>query len=360
MMVIAIFSTVLENKPQRAENNEDVKETKNEKNKGCYVIYPTNDNYFVFALHGKNKAMLAKSVYKYKTLEEAKEAINICRTNGIISELEDKTGNWVLDVKHPKFRMYLQASKYIIDLSINDEFVIIKSDEIEEAKDALNTVKNSMNAVGSQVLYFAIDKKEIMNGRDFIEYKAKEEVEETTPVIEESQPEITSATDEVDAVEESNETEEIEEESISLSESLSKVKDVKSLPEITKLSLFEHCTQTYSKDEVELNHRQNETRTGLPLADTYFTYKLVNEDDKEETKKVCFAYVYEKNGGVLLLLRASAKYIASLKSRHNKISRSKFPKSQRSDWYSIIIDETYTEEDVHIILDNAKTYCENI
>ena len=375
MMVIAVFSTVLENKPQKSEN-QDVKETKNEKNKGCYVIYPTDDNYFVFGLHAKNKSMLAKSVFKYKTLEEVKDAINICRSNGIISELEDSTGNWVLDVKHPKFRMYLEKHKYIIDLSINEEFIIIKSDEISDAKDALNIAKNSMNAVGSEILYFAVDKKEIKKGCDFIEYK-KEEIEEQEVekkfliqqndvneedfVNEPAQQEVTLTTDEeeVDAMEENKESNSpIEVESVTLSESLSQVENVKTLPQISKLSLFDHCTQKYNSDVI-LNHRPNETKTGLPLADTYYTYRIVKENEKEDFKKVCFAYVYEKNGGVLILVRADAKYILSQKLNHNRINSSRFPKSQKSDWYSIIVDETYTEEDIYSILENAKNYCEN-
>ena len=97
-------------------------------------------------------------------------------------------------------------------------------------------------------------------------------------------------------------------------------------------------------DEVEINTRGNLTSTGLPLADTHYAV------DKETRK--CFIYVYETSGAPLLLVNADDKLIDEVKEKHNNVSRSAFPKSKDS-WYSIPLDDSYSDKEVQVILDYA-------
>ncbi|MBO4682562.1 MAG: hypothetical protein J5618_01740, partial [Bacilli bacterium] len=97
-------------------------------------------------------------------------------------------------------------------------------------------------------------------------------------------------------------------------------------------------------DEVEINTRGNFTSTGLPLADTHYAV------DKETRK--CFIYVYETSGAPLLLINADDKLMDEVKEKHSDVSRSAFPKS-KDDWYSIPLDDSYTDKEVQVILDYA-------
>ncbi len=98
-------------------------------------------------------------------------------------------------------------------------------------------------------------------------------------------------------------------------------------------------------DAVEVNCRGNYTKTGLPLADTHYA---IGDDGK----KKCFIYVYETDAAVVLLLRLTDKYAESVRAGGHRIMRSAFPKSKDS-WYSIILDDTYSEADFQKILVDA-------
>lgn len=172
MAIIAVLSMIFEAKQEEKQGKSqfDFGTTSvDERNKGCYVIYRTSDNKFAFALHAKNKKLLLKSVYKYATLEDAKKAILQCREYGALSELENSTGEWVLDVKHPKFRLYMKQSSYFVDLAVSEEMVLLKSQEIELYGDANWYATNAIKCVNSNVLYFAKGNENVLNGDDFIE-----------------------------------------------------------------------------------------------------------------------------------------------------------------------------------------------
>jgi|GEM_PF-3444954 len=97
-------------------------------------------------------------------------------------------------------------------------------------------------------------------------------------------------------------------------------------------------------DNVEINRRENETSTGLPLADTHYVV-----DGK---KKKCFVYVYETEGTSLLLINANEEIASDIKKRHADVRPSAFPKSKDS-WYAVLLDESYSEEEVIYILDRC-------
>ena len=94
---------------------------------------------------------------------------------------------------------------------------------------------------------------------------------------------------------------------------------------------------------VEVNERENFTKTGLPLADTHYVEK--------DGKKICFAYVYEIDGTMILLAKMNTKYANELKKKHSQVNLSAFPK-QKDTWYSLVIDDSYTKEDFEKIIDD--------
>ena len=103
------------------------------------------------------------------------------------------------------------------------------------------------------------------------------------------------------------------------------------------------CEYLKTKNNVEVNARGSLTSTGLPLADTHY---VVAED-----KKTCFIYVYETEGSVILLAKMDDDYAKGIKANHKQVNLSAFPK-QKNTWYSLIIDDSYTKEEVEKILDD--------
>ena len=347
MAIIAVLSMIFEHKKEvKTEQSES--DTK-KKDIGCYVIFPTNDNNFVFGLHDKKNQLLSMSKYKYKTIEEAKEAINIARTSGEDCEFEDLTKDWVVDAKHPKFKMFLKKQKYFFELAVNQNLIILKSDAIDDASVCLKMVKEARRCVTSSIIYFATAKKDVKVGKKYKYYSLTETKEED--IKNEESDEVIVENNNASVKEEVNDSK-------TLAESLKEMENIKSSSNVNKQTLYEYLNTEYGK-KVILNRRENKTKTGLPLADTYYTYKAQdNENGKELRKKVCFAYVYENDGACLILTRLDIQYAKSLKKSKKAITQSKFPKSKTEDWYSVIVNDTFTEDDIHNILKDAKEYCE--
>ncbi len=131
-----------------------------------------------------------------------------------------------------------------------------------------------------------------------------------------------------------------EAEALSLKESLAKAKATESSHKFSKAYICEYLAK---KSNVEINTRGNWTSTGLPLADTHY----VVADDK----KTCFIYVYETEGSIIILGKMKDEYADTLKPNHKQVNLSAFPK-QKDTWYSLILDDSYTKEDVDKILDD--------
>ena len=138
--------------------------------------------------------------------------------------------------------------------------------------------------------------------------------------------------------------EEKEKSPLSLSESLALARETKKASAVVnKKYIADFLTSTFGK-EVECNRRGNYTKTSLPLADTHYAIG--------EKGKKCFIYVYETDAAVVLLLCLTDEYAGSVRAGGHRIMRSAFPKSKDS-WYSIILDDTYSEADIQEILIDA-------
>ncbi|MBR5987772.1 MAG: hypothetical protein IK037_04310, partial [Clostridia bacterium] len=66
-------------------------------------------------------------------------------------------------------------------------------------------------------------------------------------------------------------------------------------------------------------------------------------------------YVYEDDeGDIIILLRTTAEHAKVIHTEHaGTCVRSAFPKNKEKDWYSIIVDNTFSDEDVYDLLDRA-------
>ena len=127
---------------------------------------------------------------------------------------------------------------------------------------------------------------------------------------------------------------------ISLKDSMDLAKATASSHKFNKAYI---CNYLKGREDIELSTRENYTKTGLPLADTHYVIK--------DGKRICFAYVYETEGSIILLAKMDSDYANKLKQKHENINLSAFPK-QKNTWYSLIIDDTYTKEEFEQILDD--------
>jgi len=136
----------------------------------------------------------------------------------------------------------------------------------------------------------------------------------------------------------------VEEEPLTLKESLAMAREtVNASAVVNKKYVADYLTKNYGMD-VECNMRGNYTKTNLPLADTHYAVS--------QKGKKCFVYVYETEAAVVLLLCLNEKYADGIRSGGHRIIRSAFPKSKDA-WYSIIVDDTYTEDLIQKILVDA-------
>ena len=133
-----------------------------------------------------------------------------------------------------------------------------------------------------------------------------------------------------------------EDEGVSLRENIEAARATVSHSKINKEYVALYLAGKYDKN-VEINRRGNETKTGLPLADTHYA---VGE------KKTCFVYVYEIGETAMLLLKVNDEYGRALMKKHSIVKKSAFPKSKDS-WYSVIVDDSFAEGEVEAILDDA-------
>ena len=138
-------------------------------------------------------------------------------------------------------------------------------------------------------------------------------------------------------------------EEISLKESLASAKESGVVGLTTKKSIIDYLTGKYG-DNVEVNGRENRTPNGkLLLSDNHFALA--------EGKRVCFTYVYEDEGRITILLRLDASSAKAIRSAHHATGlRSAFPKNKDKDWYSVVVDDTFSKGDLQEILDESITY----
>ncbi len=132
------------------------------------------------------------------------------------------------------------------------------------------------------------------------------------------------------------ENDEAESGGISLKESLA-LAAANAKIKIDKQTVAEWLNRNYG-DEIILNRRANKTKTGLPLADTHYV--------KTGAKKKCFVYVYELDGDKsMLLLKTDDGTAREISDKHSAFVKSRFPRSAREKWYTLIPDSGFDSAD---------------
>ncbi|MBO4479957.1 MAG: MmcQ/YjbR family DNA-binding protein [Clostridia bacterium] len=112
---------------------------------------------------------------------------------------------------------------------------------------------------------------------------------------------------------------------------------------LSKNYIAEYLEEEFG-DELERNVCDDLIDTGHSDADAYYAIY--------ENGKRCFAYVYDANNAIVLLVCLNETYAESVRAEGHRIVRSAFPKSDAT-WYSIIVDDSYSEADIREILSDA-------
>ena len=125
------------------------------------------------------------------------------------------------------------------------------------------------------------------------------------------------------------------------------VANIKSLNEKYNLEFFsstDACTVT----------KKIESENSTPSATEFVGYRpaVLKTDDH------IFGIVFENFGVIKLIFRQSPEYFADLQSKHKYVKESSFPKSRDWKWYSLLIDETYTKEEISQIIRDSYFYVE--
>lgn len=307
-------------------------EVKQIKPSGSYVIHKTDKDNYAYVLYDNKKSAIAKSCETYKSIEETKAAIEVCRNCGRIAAVEDKTQKWIEFVNHPKFILSGSVGSYSFVMTLTSETVILQSETFGDYEQCKKIMQSAMSAVLSEKVYFA--EREVLSDSQFGGKDTAADV-------------ITSAEEEI-AVAAVAQTETnppaVQLESITLKDSLEIAALSTRKEKINKKYIADYLKKKFGK-EIEVHRRPNSIKSGrLPLADTHYVLK-----GKE---KGCFVFVYEVNGTVMMLLKVPEKLGNKFAKGHTNVRPSAFPRSNDS-WYSVIIDDSFLNSEVEEILEES-------
>lgn len=143
LVIIAVLSVALN-------KNEFVEEAN-----GSYVIHKTDKDNYVFAIYDDRKKIVAKSCYKYASIDEAKEAIELCKKNSKDIALEDRKNGWVGIANHPKFELEEKDGLFSFVLSLSPTSKVLKSEMYEKVDKCCRGMKIAASIVKSNKTYFA-------------------------------------------------------------------------------------------------------------------------------------------------------------------------------------------------------------
>ena len=306
------------------------------KNVGFYRITKGEDGKCTFALFYEEGDNLSKEMGVFESEKTAYKAIKLLREKAVDAQTENRVQGGDT-IPAPKFVLDVdQKGVYRYSFVSEDGAVLLQSVTYLNEKRCLEDLKKTLIAVETEEV--VVENGELKE--DVIEAVAETPVEaaveEVAADVAEEIPEET-----VDEAPE-KETEE-EAEGVSLKENIAVAKATVSHSAVNKQYVADYLKAKFDEG-VRLNLRGNETKTGLPLADTHYAIG--------EEKNRCFVYVYEVEGTTMLLVKVGDEYGQALATTHPIVKRSAFPKS-KSLWYSVIVDDSFAPEEIEKILDDA-------
>ena len=312
--------------------------------RGTYHIIKDSAGKCAFVLYCGDGDNLSKEMGPFASEKAAYLAIKALREKGEGAKVENRVrGGECLPA--PKFVLEKDAAGvYRYSFLGEKGDVLLQSVQYLNEKRCVQDLKKALLAIMTEEI--VVEDGDVKG--DVIEAVEETPVEETAEeVIEE-----VAADDVADVEEESSLTEgetsaneevETKNEGFSLKENIALARSTVSHNAVNKQYIADYLRLKYASN-VECNMRGNVTKTGLPLADTHYAVS-------EEGKK-CFVYVYEVEGTTMLLVKMGDEYGKALTEKHQIVKRSAFPKS-KLPWYSVIIDDSFTPEEIEKILDDA-------
>lgn len=316
--------------------------TEKKENVGFYRITTDADGKCTFALLYEAEDHLSKRMGVFDSEKEAREAIRVLRAKGDGAKVENRVRPSGESIPAPKFVLDVDGKGvYRYFFLDEDGSVLLQSVQYLNEERCLQDLKLTLVCITTDTIVG-------QNGEiSYDEIAASE----AAPVAEKEKTSV-EAVEELPVEEKDGDTAEetVEapaEEAVSLKENIITARATLSHSKIDKKHIAEYLKNKYG-DCVRLNCRVNETKTGLPLADTHYT---VNDQ-----KNICFVYVYEVGETVMLLVKVDEAYGKSLAKKHPIVKRSAFPKAKYA-WYSVIVDDSFREEEVEEIIDAAYLYC---
>ena len=296
---------------------------------GFYHITKDEEGKCTYTLYYEEGDKLSKEMGVFASEKEAYNAIKHLREIAVGAKAENRVKNAGETIPAPKFVLDVN-DKGVYRYSFLDEdgSVLMQSVQYLNEKRCLEDLKKTLNAVATEEV--VVENGELQEDvidavEETVEEAAADEAEEEAPI------------------EEATEEESKEEAGVSLKENIAIAKATVSHSAVNKQYVADYLRLKYASG-VECNLRGNETKTGLPLADTHYA---VAEDGKK-----CFVYVYDVEGTTMLLVKVDDEYGKALAEKHPIVKRSAFPKS-KSPWQSVIVDDSFTAEEIEKLLDDA-------
>ena len=361
---------------------------------GFYRITKDEESECTFTLYYEEGDKLSKEMGIFESENAAYKAIKHLREIAAGAKAENRVRNTEESIPAPKFILDVDA-KGVYRYSFLDEegTVLLQSVQYRSERRCLDDLKKTLICVTTEEVDVASG---ALASETIEEVAAEAPVEEVTETVAETTVEEVAATeiaDEEPTLEESTEAaaEEIlaeetpveespsenepaeetsaenkraeetpaeqepvaeesveeraekEEEGSSLEESFAIARETVTHSYVDKQYAAEYLAQVYG-DDVACELRKNRTKTGLPLADTHYAVR--------EEGEVCFAYVYQIGGTTMMLVKVDDDCGKALAEKHPLVKKSAFPKSKDS-WYSVIVDDTFTSEEIEQLLDAA-------
>ncbi len=277
---------------------------------GYYRITKGGKGKCTFGLFDDEDDTLSCEMGVFASEKEAKNAINTLREKGKGVKAENRVSGEKDILPAPKFVLDVDAKGVYRYFFFDEEGgILLQSVQYLNERRCLQDLKKALRAVTTE---------RIVNANGVVEEK---------PIVKAP-------------------AEEKKEEGVSLKENFEVAKATVSHSNINKSYIADYLRLKYGANVV-CNLRGNETKTGLPLADTHY---VAGEDGK------CFVYVYEVGATTMLLVKVNEEYGEALKGKHPIVKRSAFPKAPNA-WYSVIVDDSFAPEEVEAVLDEA--YAQN-
>ena len=316
------------------------------RNVGFYRITKGENGKCTFALLYGEGDNLSKEMGVFASEKDAARKINILREKGKGAKVEKRVKQTDVDLPAPKFVLDLNAvGEYRYSFLDEDGNVLLQSVSYLNEKRCLKDLKKALVCLTTENVN--VDEGKL--SEDEIEavvptkgFADGEKVKGAEASVQSSKDVSAEVVEDPASEFESRNTVEPAADGTSLKENIAFARTASSNGKIGKQYVAEYLEGKYGKG-VRLNRRGNETKTKLPLADTHY---VVKEGDKNS----CFIYVYEIEGTLMLLVKVNDEYGKTLAEKHPNVKKSAFPKSEFS-WYSVIVDDDFTEKDLASILD---------